>query len=85
MSAEMYEFWMICAHWRLTGLEVGAMSVIEKYGALAAFAIGVGTTEKTRMNANSPKSMPFAVSSNCDSRKFSVQIDVAFRITRLPA
>ncbi len=65
MPAATNEFWMICAHCLLTGLEVGAISVIEKYGAFAAFAIGTGTAEKTRMNAKTPSIMPFAVSSNC--------------------
>jgi len=69
MLAETNEFWMICAHCLLTGLEVGAMRVIEKYGAEAAFATGTGTTEKTRMNANRPSIMPVAVSFNCAFRK----------------
>jgi hypothetical protein len=65
---ETNEFWMIWAHCLLTGLDVGAVSVMEKYGAAAAFAIGTGTTENTSMKAKSPRRIPLAVSSNCAFR-----------------
>src|SRR5712692_920062 len=59
---------MIWAHCLLAGLDVGAMRTIEKYGALAALATGVGMAEKTMTNVRIPRIMPLAVSSNCELR-----------------
>jgi hypothetical protein len=70
MLTDWYEFVMIAAHCLLTGFEVGARTVMEKRGCVAAAAGWIGTAEKTRMKAIEARSAPDAVSLTVENFTF---------------
>src|ERR1017187_7492218 len=71
MFSDSNELAMMDDHCRLTGLEVGAISVNEKYVCPAAVAAGIGTAEKMRMKDIDARIAPVALSSIKEDLIFS--------------